>query len=89
MQNTQEMEFSNQNYMQLYCKVFKRWNFKTKITGRNISKLLRGGVCKTKVRSKISQNPLEVIRIGRNIPKFSRDGIYKPGLKAKILQNSK
>ena len=94
LQNSQEVEFQNQNYKQRYCKSLKRWNFWTKITDRNIAKFSRGGIYETKITgrdiARASRGGIyKTINAGRNIENFSRGEIYKPGSQAKILQYSK
>ena len=66
------VEVLNQNYMQRYCKILKRWKFKTKSIGRNIAKLSRGGIYKPSVQAEIPQ-------------KFSKGGIYKASVQAEVL----
>ena len=43
LQYSHEAEFKNQNYRQMYCKIFKRWNFLNKIIGKYIAKYSNGG----------------------------------------------
>ena len=59
-QNSQEVEFINQNYRQKYCKLLKRWNLWTKITGINVVKSWGGEIYKPTLHSKIFQNSQEV-----------------------------
>ena len=41
LQTSQEVESKNQNYRQKYCKMIKRWNLQTRITGKHIKKFQR------------------------------------------------
>ena len=56
LENSKEVEFINNQYIQKYFTIPKIWNFKTIIIGRDISKLSRGGIYKTSAHAEILQN---------------------------------
>ena len=61
------MDLIKQKYRQRYFNILKRWKFKTKITGRNIAKLSRGGIYKPGSQAKILQDSKDIQ--GNNTPR--------------------
>ena len=66
LQNPEEVKSINQYYRQKYCKILKRWDLLTKITGINIEISGRGEIYKPTLQAEILQNPEEAKSINQH-----------------------